>query len=607
MGRSTAKWLTPALLIFGVELWLNLGEGDYGRGYKPLLVAAAIVAGFIRPINRRFNRVWNWVSNPSPWVRTWIALGIAVGSALFLLWTERMQGIEFKPKYQDEFSYLIQMRMLSHGRLWMPGLPLPEFFDSFYILVKPVYASMYFPGAAMMFLPALLLRLPYWAGTLAVAGICAGMLFLVLAEVLDGVLGILGVMLLLSLPWFRLMSIMVMSQIPMLLLGLVMTWAALKWRKNRGRGWLLLLGAAMGWAAITRPMDAVCFVIVVGIAMAMDLWGKRWKEWITTAALIVVPALPFLVLQLGLNRGVTGNWMKSPFAEYNDAIYPGAMGFHGGDAPEHVSDIPEVQYFYEIKVRPLLKEHRVENVFGIGLKDEWNFVRTVAIADPYLWVIAPLSLVAMWDRRRWMVWGMLPVFFGVMSIYAFSWDLPHYFIMVMPATILLAVLPIRFLTNAFPGKEATIRTMMGLGIAVIVITDLPQFNRVVHDQPFVYAELDRIDNDLATIPERAVVLFHFNRDALVDGKKVTNNPSEEPVFNADVVWPDDATIVRARDLNGDVAEVGKPGDRDRALYEYYSRIAPGRVIYLYNRGAESGRLTRLGTADELLGETAGPK
>ena len=121
---------------------------------------------------------------------------------------------------------------------------------------------------------------------------------------------------------------------------------------------------------------------------------------------------------------------------------------------------------------------------------------------------------------------------------------------------------------------------------------MPQFNRLVHDRYFNYTELEQIDNDLAAnVAAPAVVMFHFN--------SLVNNPSEEPVFNPDVAWPDDAAIIRVRDLNTDISAIGHPGDRDRPLYEYYSRVAPARVFYLYNRGGGSERLKRLGTAEVL--------
>jgi hypothetical protein len=232
-------------------------------------------------------------------------------------------------------------------------------------------------------------------------------------------------------------------------------------------------------------------------------------------------------------------------------------------------------------------------------------MRRVAIADPFLWLIMPLSLPVMWNRKFWAVWGMLPVFILGLSPYAFSWVLPHYMIMVMPAVILLAILPISFLSATFPTYTGAFRMMIALMLISLALCAMPQFNRFVYDQYFEPPELTEIDNTLAqNVSRPAVVLYHFNRDTLIHGKKITNNPSEEPVFNAGVAWPDDAPIIRARDLNPDISAVATPNDLNRPLYEYYSRTAPARVFYLYNRGGGNDRLKRLGTASELLAKTA---
>jgi len=613
LSPRTAAWLTAPLLLLGVECWLVLGGGNYGHQCKPLIILAAIVAGLVRPISWAFNGLWNAAARPSPRTRRGIALAIWIGSSLFLYSTQRYEKIPIHPKFHDEFSYLIQMRMLASGRLWMPAIPCPDFFDTFYVLVTPVYASMYFPGAAMMYVPGLLLHLPYVVAPLAAAGLCAAMLYLIVAEILDGASAILAVLILLSLAMFRMTSIMLMAQIPTLLLGLIMTWAALNWRRDvkggprrnfAGGRWLALLGAAAGWAAITRPADALCFAIVLASVMAMDLWSKPWRFWGRTAACVIAAALPFLAIQLILNRNVTGHWLTTPFAYYTDINYPGAFGFHEGQAPLHVSNVPEKQLFYEMYAKDVIERHQLRNV-GAALKGEWALVSSLAMPDPFFWLTTPLSILALWDRRRWAVWGVLPAYLVVLAGYAFGAIFPHYVVVVMPATILLCILPIRFLTDTFPRRAAMIRTMTGLAMIGLSLANLPQLDRIVHDQYFETPELEQIDKDLARgVSLPAVVLFHFNRDAIIGGRRVTNNPSVEPVFNAGVAWPDEASIIRAHDLNADVSAIGKPDDRDRPLYEYYWRLDPRRVFYLYDRGRETERLRRLGTATEMARETA---
>jgi len=600
ISRRTAAWLTPAFLFLGVECWLVLGKGIYGNQHQPLLILAAIICGFIPPIRNAFNYMWKAVERPSPRTQLCVAIAIGIGSSLYLYWTQLFEKTPLHPNFHDEFSYLIQMRMLARGRLWMPAIPLPDFFETFYVFVSPVYASMYFPGAAMMYVPALLLHLPYYVAPLAASGVCAALLYLVFTEILDGASGLLAVLILLSMGMFRMMSIMLMAQTPTLLLGLAMTWAVLQWRRKNKTRWLVILGIAAGWAAITRPAEALCFAIALAILMAMDLRAQPWQAWAKTAAWVIVATLPFLAIQLTLNRKITGQWLTTPFARYTDLNYPGAFGFHVGNAPLHVSNVPEKQLFYEVYAKSVIEQHQLKNLITVDLKGEWAAASTAGMPDPFFWLIVPMSILALWDRRLWAVWGVLPLYLVVLTGYSFAAVLPHYVVVVLPAMILLCLLPIRFLTGTFPKQAAMVRTMVGLGMIALTLVSLPQFNRVVHDQYFETPELGEIDQALSRqVSPPAVVMFHYNRDALIGGKKVTNDPTQEPVFNSSVAWPDDAAIIRAHDLNADVSMVGKPGDLDRPLYEYYARIDPQRVFYLYDRGGLTTKLRRLGTAREL--------
>jgi hypothetical protein len=603
-SRRTAAWLTPVFLILGVECWLVVGKGNYGHQNKPFIILAAIICGLIPPVRIAFNRLWKSIEHPSPRTRNFLAIAIGIASSLFLYWTQRYEKTPFHPKFQDEFSYLIQMRMLATGHLWMPAIPRPDFFDTFYVFVTPVYASMYFPGAAIIYVPALLLHLPYYIAPLAASGICAALLYLIIADILDGASALLAVLILLSMGMFRMMSIMLMAQTPTLLLGLTMTWAVLRWHHAHKARWLLLLGAAAGWAAITRPADALGFAIVAASVIAMDLRRGPWRTWAKSAAWIIAAALPFLALQLTLNRNITGEWLTSPFTRYTDLNYPGAIGFHEGDAPLRVSNVPEKQLFYELYAKGVIEQHQLKNLIAIELNGEWAAVSTAAMPDPFFWLIVPMSLLALWDRRLWAVWGMLPLYLIVLAGYSFSAVLPHYVVVVMPAMILLCLLPIRFLTDTFPSHTGMIRTMMGLAIIALTLAAMPQLNRIVHDQYFETPELEQIDQTLAQqVAPPAVVMFHFNRDTLIDGKKVTNDPSAEPVFNSSVAWPDDAAIIRAHDLNTNVSAIGKPGDLDGPLYEYYARIDPNRVFYLYDRGEPLTKLRQLGTATQMAQAT----
>ena len=88
------------------------------------------------------------------------------------------------------------------------------------------------------------------------------------------------------------------------------------------------------------------------------------------------------------------------------------------------------------------------------------------------------------------------------------------------------------------------------------------------------------------VEKPAVILFRYSPGA---------NLIEEPVYNTDVIWPDDAPVIRAHDR----------GDKQNVrLFEYYAQRSPDRAVYRYDRG--TAKMTRLGTVQELAGATIIP-
>jgi hypothetical protein len=162
------------------------------------------------------------------------------------------------------------------------------------------------------------------------AGAVVGLLYRVVTELVDGAAGLLVALLMVSLSWYRMLSVLVFAQVPLLLMGLLLVWAWLRWRRRPdgaagvtarptpgqstrgderapprisssvgkpirgaagsqsspalprregwrnpfGAGWALAIGAFAGWAAIVRPLDALCYAIPVGVGLLCDLCGR---------------------------------------------------------------------------------------------------------------------------------------------------------------------------------------------------------------------------------------------------------------------------------------------------------------------------------------------
>src|SRR6185369_8666572 len=115
------------------------------------------------------------------------------------------------------------------------------------LIATPVYASIYFPGAAMLYAPGIWLHLPHWVIPLLASGAVIALIYRVFTELIDGIAGLLGALMTASIPLFREQSIMVMAQVPAMLGLLALVYAYLCWRK--AHGWLSvgLMGAIAGW------------------------------------------------------------------------------------------------------------------------------------------------------------------------------------------------------------------------------------------------------------------------------------------------------------------------------------------------------------------------
>jgi 4-amino-4-deoxy-L-arabinose transferase-like glycosyltransferase len=497
----------------------------------------------------------------------------------------------------DECSYAIGAQLLARGHLWLPQHPLGDFFDSFFLVARPVYSSIYFPGAALAFAPGVLFGWPTWVVPVVLSGISVGLLYrIVTALTGDGAAGLLAALWLVSLMAFRALSVMTMSHIVLLTLGLLIVWAWIRWREQRKLTWALAIGAASGWAAITRPVDALAYAIPVGIAMAAALRGRPAREWLTTATMLMLGAAPFLALQVTHNVGVTGNPLRTPYTDYLAREQPGAQfGVRKYDPSwRPASDSPPVQGYYNW-VRGYLEHHQPHNFLRpwftattlTGGRVQPANLLTLADntlpARPLL-LLLPAGFVALAaDRRRLVLAAVLPLFVLLYVLNPFF--LPHYAVVVAPAMILLSLLGADALAQAAgPRWEKTVRAATMTFVFATAATSLWEVRWLMSPtgRPPVDGFQERVPQSFVQtaiemqVQTPAVVLYGTPPDLWT-----------EMVYNTDVAWPDDAAIIRAHDL----------GLRDAELIDYYGQRQPDRTIYQFDW--RRGSLKRLGQAGEL--------
>jgi hypothetical protein len=574
--------IIPILLLFalGVALWLTAGRGiRYWHRDLPMLAVpfAALALCLVPTVSRGINELIDFLQDPSQRGRRITALVLFFASAVYLVVAAYLQERYMGPSWQDEFSYLIQMRMLAQGKLWLPMHPAGESFEAGGMITDRVYASMYFPGTAMLYVPTVWLALPTWLMPVLAAAGCVALFYRVTAELIDGLWGLLAAALLVSLGIFRTLSIMILAQVPILLLGLLMVYFYLRWRKTRAYGWAVAIGLAAGWMAITRPLDAICFCIPVGIAMLLDLRREQVSRRIVTIALGVAAMVPFLGLQLVFNRGVTGNWLQTPWDYYARRAHPQArLGFRAYDpAIRPASTREQTQLAYDMQYVPALSDHQLHRVPGVWWNRKLPSLLRHTVPQGVLLMLLPLSVLSM-QRRRWLLTATVPCFIGLYVLYALF--APHYCLTAAPGVIVLVLLGAKTLTDAFQSRR--LRAAAPSMVVILCLASLPGLSRQVRDQYFTPVRLKSIDQAIATLPRKpAVVLVRWQSNGNMD---------EEVVFNADVAWPDDAAVVRAQDLSA---------EQNRRLIAHYAARQPGRMFYRFE--PVSGELVELGRADTL--------
>lgn len=580
-GRQIAVLIALGL---GVLLWWYSDQFREASIRQWVLLAIAFAAGAIPAVRHRIEAALQRIRALSPRRVRWMAAGVFIVVSSYLLITVTWQLRDLFPKWHDQQMTLVQTQMLARGRLWIPQHPCADFFETFYVLVRPVYASMYFPGAALFFVPIVWLHLPYWLMPLLASGAIAVLLFRIVTELIDPVAGLLAVVMLVSLLIYRVLAVWVMSHIVFTLLALAVVWCWLRWRRRYSPRWALALGACLGWAAITRPIDAIAYGLPIGIAVLWDLRTEPAMRRLRTILLIVIAAIPFLSLQLILDRGVTGSYLETPIHFYTRIELPGVSAFGGmPQAGAHdTSKLLQKQLLMNDFVLPLERQFASDSpVHRLARRLQTLLGATLPFS--LLVLLIPVGVMALRDPRRLVVCAPVILFIAGYMFYPVL--LPQYCIVVAPAIILATLLGAATIVRAWPRQSIALSAVLTVAILLVSLAALPEFHPQRPDDdswPTTWFNYEQLPREVST---PALVLYHY-----VPGKYASGmgNFYDEPVYNVDVAWPDDAPIIRAHDLGP---------DRDAQIIDYYAKIQPQRNVYFISQA--DLKLHLIGKAGEI--------
>ncbi len=583
MAMVLRKPIVIALLFLGFaflvfQLWQPQNEGVWAWALLAMILA------IVPPIQKVLGLMLQRIENPSPRARFRAALIIWALTSVYLIATAQFQGRVLFPRSHDEQMHFVQMQMMAHGRLWMPFHPLADFFETFFIITRPVYAAIYFPGTSLLYLPTIWLHLPNWLMPVCVSGALAAVLYRLVSELIDGIAGALATLMLVSLRPYRMLATGVMSHPVLALQGLMLILLWLRWRERPTLKRAALIGALGGWMAITRPLDAIAFALPVGVAMLVTLLKQPPRRLLATLLIIVACAVPFLSLQAVLNWGTTGSVLRTPYQAYLAADLPNSSyGFHEPDPDARPqSTLPQKYIYYKYFLLPGVLKHTPANVIRELCTYRLPILLNLSLPSPLLLVLIPLAIAGLTTVPRIVLFVVLPLW--ILLFVPNPQMLEHYVIVVAPIIIYSVCLGAWSLWQTWLGKRVDVRTTLFVGITTLALGCLPEFNPDARDELLETPVLRALHGELQKVIEKpAVVLIHFTPG---------DHVHEEPVYNIQAPWPDDAAVIYAHDLGP---------RRNNEIFRYYADRQPGRKFYLLDRATvkTSPKITYLGTAQEL--------
>lgn len=529
--------------------------------------------------------------HPTDRTRRWTTLALIPITAGYLLFANIWIGRSLTPFWHDDQMHAVQARMFAEGHLSMPQHPLADFFETFHVFVKPVYSGIHFLGTTLLNGPGLKLGLPTWFVPILAASIGAALAYRIITELIDGVAGLMAVLLLWSIDYYRFLGPRMTSHGVMLMIGMLIVWTWLHWRKTPTLKWAVLYGLLAGLALITRPLDGAAYLLPTGLAMALTKTGPALRPRLFQASVAVLCILPFAALQLCFDKQVTGRWLYSPYQYYNDTNYPGInydLRNENRPATEFAKSpttLLQKQLYYNDWLMGFVRNAQ-RYPFIVRLIDQ-RLVWTLRFSNPniVIYLLIPLGLLGLTTGRR-RVFGSI-AFLYVAAYVPHYFYLPHYATIIQPEISMFSLLGLRVLADSLPKRTKMIEQAGLLTMVIACLTTMPPFTGVDQDDAGIHMQDAGFANE--TLPQLvqtpAIVMFQFERG---------NNYHDEPVYNFVRAWPDDEPIIRAQDL----------GPRDGELFRYYAERQPDRTVYLFNRTRR--RLVKLGNVKDLAAAATEP-
>ena len=339
------------------------------------------------------------------------------------------------PNVSDDFSYVLIADTLRHFRLANPMHPLHQFFETFFVLQEPAYASIFPLGQGLILAIGWTVVGHPWAGVaLSIGGFCALCYWMLRAWTTPG--------------WALIGGLLAVIEFGPLSQWMNSYWGgggaacagclvfgALPRLRRGGRGrYVALLGLGVGVAWLCRPYETIFLILSVALFLL-----PSWRSMLRPALWAAAIAIPAVALSLAQNRVVTGSWTTLPYqlSQYQYGV-PTTFTFQRLPIP-HRALTREQQLDYDQQSQV----HEIARNYWSRWAGRLRFYRFFFLAPLYLAI--PFFL---WRARTWrFAWVLVTIFLFSLGTNFYPYFYSHYIAALTCLFVLISVAGLEYLSR----------------------------------------------------------------------------------------------------------------------------------------------------------------